>query len=78
MRVGGVEILRPGEPLELDERAMRQRRNREYQKLDKMEGDIKDMSATMKDIDTKIEQTEDKIEKVKDKRKKLEKKQTAL
>jgi len=36
-RVGGVELLKPTVPLDLDERKMRQRRSREYQKLDKMQ-----------------------------------------
>jgi ATP-dependent DNA helicase RecQ len=36
-RVGGVELLKPGEPLTLDEASMRQRRSREYAKLDQME-----------------------------------------
>ncbi|TNE90040.1 MAG: ATP-dependent DNA helicase RecQ [Deltaproteobacteria bacterium] len=36
-RVGGVELLRRDEPLTLDERRMRERRNREYAKLDLME-----------------------------------------
>lgn len=36
-RIGGVELLRPGQPLELDEARMRERRNREYRKLDEME-----------------------------------------
>ncbi len=37
-RVGGVEILKPGEPLQLDDRLLKERRGREYQKLDRMEG----------------------------------------
>ena len=36
-RVGGVELLKPTEKLTLNERKMRERRSREYQKLDKME-----------------------------------------
>jgi ATP-dependent DNA helicase RecQ len=36
-RVGGVELLQVGKKLILDERKMRARRSREYQKLDKME-----------------------------------------
>jgi len=36
-RTGGVELLRPSDKLTLNERKMRQRRSREYQKLDKME-----------------------------------------
>jgi ATP-dependent DNA helicase RecQ len=35
-RRGGVELLRPGEPLALDEAGLRARRAREYGKLDKM------------------------------------------
>ena len=37
-RVGGVELLDPTAPLELDERAMKARRARVYRKLDQMEG----------------------------------------
>ena len=37
-RIGGVELLRQGEVLELDEAAMRARRGRVYQKLDRMVG----------------------------------------
>lgn len=36
-RTGGVELLKIDEPLTLDERRMRERRNREYAKLDRME-----------------------------------------
>jgi len=36
-RVGGVELLDAGLPLEVDEKRMRDRRNREYRKLDRME-----------------------------------------
>ena len=36
-RVGGVELLRPDEPLVLDEAKMRERRGREVRKLDRME-----------------------------------------
>ncbi len=36
-RVGGVELLKPNEPLKLDEVKMKARRSREYAKLDKME-----------------------------------------
>jgi ATP-dependent DNA helicase RecQ len=36
-RVGGMELLKPGERLVLDEKRMRARRGREYGKLDKME-----------------------------------------
>jgi ATP-dependent DNA helicase RecQ len=36
-RVGGVELIDPSAPLLLDEKRIRERRNREYQKLDKME-----------------------------------------
>jgi len=36
-RVGGVELLQPGKKLHLNERKMRERRSREYQKLDQME-----------------------------------------
>ena len=35
-RVGGVEMLRLGEPLQLDETRMRERRSREFAKLDQM------------------------------------------
>lgn len=35
-RRGGVELLRPGAPLKLDEKALRKRRSREYAKLDQM------------------------------------------
>jgi len=35
-RTGGVELLRPGEPLKLDEEAMRARRSRELQRLQQM------------------------------------------
>lgn len=35
-RRGGVELLRPGEPLTLDEERLLKRRNREYEKLDAM------------------------------------------
>ena len=35
-RRGGVELRRPGEPLTLDENALRERRSQEYAKLDKM------------------------------------------
>ncbi len=35
-RSGGVEILRPHEPLRLDEEALKARRSREYEKLDRM------------------------------------------
>jgi ATP-dependent DNA helicase RecQ len=35
-RAGGVELLRPHHPLELDERGMKARRAREYAKLDRM------------------------------------------
>ena len=35
-RVGGVELLKPNEPLTLDEEAVKRRRNREYEKLDQM------------------------------------------
>jgi ATP-dependent DNA helicase RecQ len=35
-RTGGVELLRPGEPLKLDEAAMRARRAREMKKLQRM------------------------------------------
>jgi ATP-dependent DNA helicase RecQ len=37
-RVGGVELVDPHRPLELDEKRMRDRRSREYRKLDRMEG----------------------------------------
>jgi len=37
-RRGGVELLRPDEPLQLDEAALKARRGREYEKLDKMVG----------------------------------------
>jgi ATP-dependent DNA helicase RecQ len=37
-RVGGVEILRPGERLMLDEAEMKRRRDREYAKISKMIG----------------------------------------
>ena len=36
-RTGGFELLEPGNPLTLDEQRMRERRSREYAKLDKME-----------------------------------------
>ncbi len=36
-RIGGVELLQPGVPLQLDEKAMRKRRGRVYAKLDQME-----------------------------------------
>ena len=36
-RMGGVELLKPGEPLQLDDKRMRERRGREYAKLDRME-----------------------------------------
>jgi ATP-dependent DNA helicase RecQ len=36
-RTGGVELLRTDERLDLDEKAMRQRRSREYGKLDRMD-----------------------------------------
>ena len=36
-RVGGVELLRPDQPLVLDEKKMRERRGREVRKLDRME-----------------------------------------
>jgi len=36
-RQGGVELLRPGEALHLDETKMKKRRGREYAKLDRME-----------------------------------------
>ena len=36
-RVGGVKLIEPGLPLELDEARMKERRNREFSKLDKME-----------------------------------------
>jgi ATP-dependent DNA helicase RecQ len=36
-RMGGFELLKPGEALHLDERSMKARRAREYRKLDKME-----------------------------------------
>ncbi len=35
-RMGGVELIEPEGPLQLDERRMEQRRNREYGKLDRM------------------------------------------
>jgi ATP-dependent DNA helicase RecQ len=35
-RTGGVELLAPHEPLRLDEQRMRERRSREYAKLDRM------------------------------------------
>jgi ATP-dependent DNA helicase RecQ len=35
-RIGGVELLCPDQPLDLDEEAMRQRRQREYDKLEQM------------------------------------------
>ncbi|MFT4974615.1 MAG: ATP-dependent DNA helicase RecQ [Myxococcota bacterium] len=37
-RVGGVEILRPGQPLQLDEAEMKRRRDLEYAKIMKMVG----------------------------------------
>jgi len=37
-RVGGVELLHPDQPLQLDERGMRERRQREFSKLEKMMG----------------------------------------
>jgi len=37
-RVGGVEIAHPGQALHLDDRTLRERRGREYRKLDRMEG----------------------------------------
>jgi ATP-dependent DNA helicase RecQ len=37
-RTGGIEILRPGEPLRIDEAAMNARRARELKKLDRMVG----------------------------------------
>lgn len=37
-RSGGVEVIDPHVPLEVDEQRMRERRNREYRKLDLMEG----------------------------------------
>ncbi|MCB9673731.1 MAG: ATP-dependent DNA helicase RecQ [Alphaproteobacteria bacterium] len=36
-RVGGIELVDAERPLELDEKRMRERRNREYRKLDRME-----------------------------------------
>lgn len=36
-RVGGVELIDPSEPLRLDEQKMKERRGREYRKLDRME-----------------------------------------
>jgi ATP-dependent DNA helicase RecQ len=36
-RMGGIELVAPHEPLDLDDKRMRDRRNREYGKLDKME-----------------------------------------
>ncbi|MEQ1504451.1 MAG: RecQ family ATP-dependent DNA helicase [Myxococcota bacterium] len=36
-RTGGVELVDPNRPLELDEKRMRDRRSREYTKLDRME-----------------------------------------
>ncbi|MFT4623646.1 MAG: ATP-dependent DNA helicase RecQ [Myxococcota bacterium] len=36
-RMGGVELLKPTEPLTLDDKRMRERRGQEYAKLDKME-----------------------------------------
>ena len=35
-RIGGVELLRPGEPLILDEKRLQKRRQEEFAKLDKM------------------------------------------
>ena len=35
-RIGGVELLRLGEPLDLDEERLRRRRSREFDKLDRM------------------------------------------
>jgi ATP-dependent DNA helicase RecQ len=35
-RTGGVELLRPDEPLDIDEPRLRARRQREYEKLDRM------------------------------------------
>jgi len=35
-RIGGVELLRPNQPLDLPERRLRERRQREYRKLDRM------------------------------------------
>ncbi|MEZ4319338.1 MAG: ATP-dependent DNA helicase RecQ [Myxococcota bacterium] len=36
-RIGGIELVDAERPLELDEKRMRERRNREYRKLDRME-----------------------------------------
>ncbi|NCG20001.1 MAG: RecQ family ATP-dependent DNA helicase [Rhodobacterales bacterium] len=36
-RVGGIELLRPGHPLVLDEKSMRERRGRVFKKLDQMD-----------------------------------------
>ncbi len=36
-RVGGIELLRPGHPLVLDEKGMRERRGRVFRKLDRMD-----------------------------------------
>jgi ATP-dependent DNA helicase RecQ len=36
-RVGGVQLLKPGEPLHVDDGRIKERRNWEYAKLDKME-----------------------------------------
>ena len=36
-RIGGVELLRPDDPLVLDEKRMAERRSREFQKLDRMD-----------------------------------------
>ena len=35
-RIGGVELIRPGEPLELDEARLRERRRAEFEKLDQI------------------------------------------
>ncbi|MCA9570886.1 MAG: ATP-dependent DNA helicase RecQ, partial [Myxococcales bacterium] len=36
-RMGGIELVDPAEPLTIDDTRMRERRNREYRKLDRME-----------------------------------------
>lgn len=36
-RIGGIEVVDPGVPLAIDDTRMRERRNREYAKLDRME-----------------------------------------
>ena len=36
-RTGGVELIQPDEPLELDQQKIQRRRSREYQKLDRMD-----------------------------------------